>query len=153
MELLKPKTVTVTDADGQAHEYTISRLPATVGREVLAKYPVGIMSKGGTYSVSEEAMLLLMTYVAKDIDGNLLRLKTKALIDNHVPDTECLVRLELEMIGYNTSFFGGAGSQGFQDFLLAKIQTLLPSIMQTLTASLQQSSPQDSQRSRNLKPQ
>jgi hypothetical protein len=151
MELIKPKTVSVTDADGESKDFTISRLPATVGREILAKYPVGLMGKGGSYDVSEDAMLLLMSYVAVEIDGEPFRLKTKALIDNHVPDTESLVRLELEMIMYNTSFFGKKKLSSFQDYLLLKVKDFIPKIIETLTPLSQSSSPKDTQRSRSLK--
>lgn len=36
--LIKPKEITITDADREEHTFIISRLPATIGREILAKY-------------------------------------------------------------------------------------------------------------------
>ncbi|MDK7224395.1 hypothetical protein QP468_14320, partial [Proteus mirabilis] len=73
--------------------------------------------------------------------------------DNHVPDGEALIRLELEMLKYNTSFFGKDGSQGFLQFLLNKITGSLPSIIKTLMASLPSSSQPVSPRSPNSKRQ
>ena len=147
--MLKPKEVEVKDVEGGLHRYTISRLPATVGREVLAKYPLSNMPKIGDYGQSTEAMLLMMQYVAVEIEGQLIPLKTQSLIDNHVPDGEALIRLEIEMLKYNTSFFGTGNFQSFLDFVLAKLEGMLPKVIETLTRSLQQSSAQDSQRSQS----
>lgn len=149
MDLLKAKTVTVTDADGAEHEFVISRLPATAGREVLSKYPLANLPKTGDYQTSKEAMLLLMSYVGKEVDGQVVRLRTQALIDNHVPDGEALIRLEIEMLKYNTSFFGTGSGQSFLDYLLTALEGSLPKIIGTLTRSLEKSLAQGSQRSRS----
>ncbi|WP_237386227.1 hypothetical protein [Xenorhabdus sp. Sc-CR9] len=151
--LIKPKEIIVTDADREEHTFIISRLPATVGREILAKYPLSNAPKIGDYDISHEAMLKMLRYVAVERDGQEILLKTQTLIDNHVPDGEALIRLELEMLRYNTSFFGGDGSRGFLQFLLDKIKGSLPSIIQTLMASLPSSSAQDMPPSRNSKRQ
>lgn len=52
----------------------------------------------------------MMAYVCAVSDGEEIPLKTQTLIDNHVPDGESLIRLELEMLKYNTSFSGPAGT-------------------------------------------
>jgi hypothetical protein len=79
-------------------------------------------------------MLLMMRYVAVERDdGSMLRLSTQALIDNHVPDGEALIRLELEMLKYNTSFFGLAGNS---DFVGSLLQKYLPQVIKTLMDSL-----------------
>lgn len=133
-DLIKPQSVKVKDRDGIEHSFVISRLPATVGREILAKYPVANVPKLGDYGTSTEAMLLMMKYVAVERDdGSMLRLSTQALIDNHVPDGEALIRLELEMLKYNTSFFGLAGSS---DFVGSLLQKYLPQVIKTLMDSL-----------------
>lgn len=140
-DLIKPKEITVTDIDGEGKQYIISRLPATVGREILATYPVANAPKIGDYGKSTEAMRLMMGYVAVPVDmGEPLRLKTQALIDNHVPDGQTLVKLELEMLKYNTDFFGRGSNQ---DLVGSLIQKYIPLIMQTLTQSLQPLSVQD----------
>lgn len=145
-DLIKPRTVSIANKDGEEKEFTISRLPATVAREVVAKYPTSALPKIGEYKTSEETMLLMMRYVAVDVDGREQRLSTKALVDNHVDDVVQLLRLEFEMLESNTGFFGRAGKRGFLDSLLQK---LLSSIMPTLTPLLAQLSAQDSQRSQN----
>ncbi|RBQ30674.1 hypothetical protein CRU92_10900 [Arcobacter sp. FW59] len=137
--LIKPLEVEVKDIDGVLHKYTISRLPTVAGREILAKYLGGTMPKIGDYKDNHESMLKMMKYVAVEIDGVLHPLQTQALIDNHIPDTECLLRLEIEMIRHNTSFFGNAGSSNLLDFLLQKIKASIPSNFKTQIVSLLQS--------------
>ncbi|WP_049216843.1 hypothetical protein [Proteus mirabilis] len=149
--LIKPKEITVIDSDRQQHTFIISRLPATIGREILAKYPLSNAPKIGDYEVSKEAMLKMMAYVAVEKEGQEIYLKTSTLIDNHVPDGEALIRLELEMLKYNTSFFGNGGSQNFLQYLLGKLSGSLPSIIKTLMASLPSSSQPASLLSQNSK--
>ncbi len=149
--LIKPKEITVIDSDRQQHTFIISRLPATIGREILAKYPLSNAPKIGDYEVSKEAMLKMMAYVAVEKEGQEIYLKTSTLIDNHVPDGEALIRLELEMLKYNTSFFGNGGSQNFLQYLLGKLSDSLPSIIKTLMASLPSSSQPASPLSQNSK--
>ncbi|MBG6006333.1 hypothetical protein I5E98_08055 [Proteus mirabilis] len=149
--LIKPKEITVIDSDRQQHTFIISRLPATIGREILAKYPLSNAPKIGDYEVSKEAMLKMMEYVAVEKEGQEIYLKTSTLIDNHVPDGEALIRLELEMLKYNTSFFGNGGSQNFLQYLLGKLSGSLPSIIKTLMASLPSSSQPASPLSQNSK--
>ena len=98
-------------------------------------------------------MLKMMAYVCVPVSGEEIPLKTQALIDNHVPDGESLIRLELEMLKYNTSFFGKGGSQGFLPSLLSRAGSSLPSVIKTLIASLQSSSVKNSPPSANSKPQ
>lgn len=149
--LIKPKEITVIDSDRQQHTFIISRLPATIGREILAKYPLSNAPKIGDYEVSKEAMLKMMAHVAVEKEGQEIYLKTSTLIDNHVPDGEALIRLELEMLKYNTSFFGNGGSQNFLQYLLGKLSGSLPSIIKTLMASLPSSSQPASPLSQNSK--
>ncbi|MFV7791246.1 hypothetical protein ACNO6Z_10395 [Aliarcobacter lanthieri] len=138
-DLIKPLEIEVKDIDGDLHKYTISRFPAVAGREILAKYLSGTMPKIGEYKDNHESMLKMMKYVAVEIDGVLQPLQTQALIDNHIPDTECLLRLEIEMIRHNTSFFGNAGSSSLTDFLLSKIKASIPSNFKTQILLLLQS--------------
>lgn len=135
IDLIKPKTIEIEDIDGEKHTYTISRVPATVGRELVAKYPVVNLPKVGDYQVSEETMLLLMRYVEVDVNGSPMRLTTKALVDNHVPDATVLLKLEYHMMNYNTGFFANGDRQSFLDYLISRAAS---SIMPMLTPFLQQ---------------
>lgn len=144
MELIKPKEITVKDSDGDEKMFIISKIPAVDAREVLSKYPTANIPKVGEYRTSEDAMMLMLRYVAVPIEGREpIKLTSKALINNHVVDGEQLMRLELEMLQYNTSFFGKGGNS---DFLGGLIRKYLPLIIQTATASLPQSSKPGTQR-------
>lgn len=143
---IKPKTITLKNRDDEEKEFIISRLPATVCREIMSKYPLSNLPKVGEYAGSEEAMLLLMKYVAVMSADQEIRLTTKALVDNHVDDGILLARLEIQMLEYNTGFFGLGDNQGFLDCLLQKFK---PLIMQMLIQLSAQSSAQNSQRTPN----
>ena len=150
-DLIKPQDVTVTDLDGEERTFIISRLPATVGREILAKYPVANAPKLGDYGVSSEAMRLMMKYVAIPREmGEPLCLTTQALIDNHVPDGQTLIKLEFEMLRYNCDFFGLGSNQDLAGSLIRKY---LPLITSTLISSLPPSLQQALQAGPNSKPQ
>ena len=104
-------------------------------------YPVSNMPKVGDYQSSEEAMLLLLKYV--EHDG--VRLVTRALVDNHVPDGVALINLEYQMLEYNTGFFGSGGQRGLLSTLIANLSD---KAMPILTRLLEQYLAQDKPRSK-----
>lgn len=132
MELLQPKEIEIN-----GKTYRISKFPATVGREIIAKYPVSNMPKIGDYQVSEEIMVKLMSFVEVVAGDRSIRLMTRELINNHVPDWEALTQLEWEMLQYNCSFLTNGKSLSF----LEKLAHLAEQkISEMLTASLGKSS-------------
>lgn len=135
MELIKPKELTVTDGEGKTRIYTLSKFPAIIGREIVTKYPTSALPKLGDYAVSEETMLKLMNFVAVDNStGTPLRLSTRALVDNHVPDWETLAKIELAMMEYNCSFFAkGTLFDSLQDVVL-KVLARISEISTPLSA-------------------
>lgn len=147
-ELLEPKSVTVKDRAGNDVPFIIGKFPAIAAREIAAKYPTSIAAlakqwEENQYDESEKIMLKAMTFVERVLaDGSSIRLTTAALVDNHVPDGEALMRLEKELLEYNFSFFEkftrSISSGGF-------MQSMIKLITSTLTSSLQQSSQQDKQ--------
>jgi hypothetical protein len=142
-DLIQPEEITVTTPGGEEVIYIISKLPATVAREVITQYPVSAIPKLGDYGRNEELMLRLMSYVAvpgKGPNGTPLQLKTRALIDNHVDDFETLIRLEMAMLEKNCAYFRNGKASSFLGSLAKKVQTLLT---ETLTHSLQQFSKKD----------
>jgi hypothetical protein len=142
-DLIKPEEITVTTQDGEEVTFVISRLPATIAREVITQYPVSAIPKMGDYARNEELMLKLMSYVGvvgKGQDGKPLMLKTRALIDNHVTDFETLLRLEMAMLEKNCSFFAKGKASGYLVSLADKVQALITS---TLTDSLRALSKKD----------
>lgn len=137
--LLKPKEVTLSDMDGNAHVFIISRVPAIPARELVSQYPLTAAPKIGDYPRNEALMLKLLSYVAVPRpEGEPLRLTTAALVDNHVPDWELLARLEMAMMEYNVSFFGNGRASNFLDGIAQQAQQW---ITQTLIPSLQASLP------------
>lgn len=128
--MIDPKEITIIYED-EEFKYIISKFPATVGREIITKYPVANLPKIGEYTVSEEIMLKLMCYVERAYEDRTLALTNKALVDNHVPNWEILVKLELAMIEYNCSFFRNGKGLDF----LKRLQSLaVPKIIEMLTA-------------------
>lgn len=135
-DLIKPKEIEIKDIDGETIKVIISRFPAITGREIIAKYPLSSIPKVGDYGVNEETMLKLMSYVEVIKPTGNIRLVSKALIDNHIPDGVSLYKIEFEMLKYNTDFLDKLGKSGFIDQLKAKIPTLAQSILNQSLAQL-----------------
>lgn len=146
--MIQPKTVSIQCQDGSSKDFVISKLPALLGREVVTQYIPTAMPKVGEYKSNEELLLKLMSCVAVPVENGELRLTTRALIDNHVPDFECLMRLEAAMFEYNVSFFQNGRALTFLGAIEGKAKEL---ITQTLTALSEQSSAKGSRRTRNSK--
>lgn len=133
MDLLEPKEVEI---DGC--QFIVGKFPATVGREIITKYPLSNLPKIGDYGVSEEIMLKLMTYVERITPtGEHIRLTTKTLVDNHVPNWEVLVKLEAASLEHNCSFFQNGKTSSF----FARLGNLAQQkVSEILTGLLAQSS-------------
>lgn len=135
-EFLEPKEIKILDMKGKERSYIISKFPAIAGREIIAKYPLSAIPKLSDYEANEAVMLRLMEYVGVTLQTGVVQsFSTRILIDNHVPDWETLVKIELEMMRYNTSFFGHGE---ISTFLKGIIQKLPAWISPTLTPLLQQ---------------
>lgn len=129
--MIEPKEIVITTQKGVEKTFILSKFPAVQGREIIAKYPLSAMPKLGDYAVNEETMLKLMAFVAVPREsGEPLRLTTRGLIDNHVPDWETLARIEVAMMEYNVSFFGNGKGSTFLEAITKKAQAFLS---QTLT--------------------
>lgn len=135
MALLEPKTVEIKDGNGKMHSFMLSKFPAIQGREIITQYPVTASPKIGEYKANEALMLKLMAFVGVDLPGGMVRLETMALIENHVPDFECLMRLEWAMLEYNCSFFRNGEALTFLKGFAREVTGLAS---KTLTASLAQ---------------
>lgn len=135
--LLHPKETTITLVDGSEKTFILHKFPAVEGREIVTQYPLSALPKLGEYKVNEEIMLKLISYVCVlGVEGGPpLQLSTRALVNNHVPDFEALMRLEAAMLEYNCSFFANGKVLTFFEAIAAKCQTL---ISKTLTDSWQQ---------------
>lgn len=134
MDLIKPKTITVKDGDGNDCTLTISKFPAMQGLKINALYPTNmVMSslfpKFTDWKISEELILEIFSFIAVDIGGRSQPLVTMALINNHVGDWEAMARVIWAIMEYNNSFFrNGTISDFFADIAL-KIQAKISEIL------------------------
>lgn len=128
--MIDPKEITI-EYEGEELKFNISKFPATVGREIISKYPTSNMPNIGNYQVSEETMLKLMSYVERVYPDRVQALTNKALVDNHIPSWEVLCKLEVMMIDYNCSFFRNGKAL---DFLKKLMSLAEPKIIEILTA-------------------
>ncbi len=136
--MLKPKPFTVKNMDGEDIDVILSRLPAVVGREIAAKYPMANLPKLGDYAVSQETMYKLMSYVAvpSPVPGaDPIVLKLPDLINAHLRDAETLMQVEMAMLEYNFSFFRKGR---ISDFLGEFVQMIAGKI---IAMSIQSSEP------------
>lgn len=108
--MIKPHEITLKTLDGKDKNFIIHRFDCITGREILTQYPITGAPKLGQYDDNKKLMLKLLSFVkVVASDGSQLKLDSETLITNHVPDTETLVRIELEMFKYNYSFFQSGG--------------------------------------------
>lgn len=138
-DLLNPEDFTVT-IDGKEYKYILSDFPAVEGREIIVKYPMSGLPKIGDYAVNEETMLKLMNYVAVNIGGQIIRLSTRDMINNHCPNPEALITVEAAMMVKNCSFFRDGRSHDLFDNL---IQICLTKVSEILTPLSAPSSPME----------
>lgn len=139
LPLLNPKEIELTDRKGVTHRYIVSEIPCTYSREIVAQYPTSALPKVGDYQLNETLMFKLMSYVAVPrTDGKApMRLVTRELLHNHVPDLRTLANLEKSMAQYNWDFFLPEDLSSFWGRIKVILSTF---IRETLTDSLQQSS-------------
>lgn len=144
--LLEPKEVVIKTMAGEDRTYILSKFPAIAGREIVSQYPISAVPKLGDYKTNEALMLKIMGFVAIPAENGELRLSTTALVDNHVPDYETLMKIEFHMMDYNTSFFSSGKVSTFFGTVEGKATAW---ITKTLTALLEQSFRKDAPRSKN----
>ena len=135
--LINPKEITI-NYEGEELKFNISKFPATVGREIITKYPTANMPKIGDYQLSEETMLKLMSYVERVYPDRVQPLVNKTLVDNHIPSWEVLARLEVEMINYNCSFFRNGEALNFLKKSMSLAQPKIIEMLTDLSAQLSQ---------------
>lgn len=143
---LQPKPVQIECHDGTSKEFILSKFPAIAGREIITQYPLSALPKLGDYATNKAMMLKIMSYVSVPTAAGPLALSTEQLVDNHVPDFECLMRLEMAMIEYNVSFFANGKASTFLSLIGEKVQALT---IKTLTDLQGQSSPKNSPATKN----
>jgi hypothetical protein len=136
--MIESKEFALTDKAGKARVYILSKVPATVGREIVSQYPLTALPKVGDYQTNHQMMLKLLSYVGvPQKDKAPLMLVTEELVNNHVDGAENLLRLEKAMFEYNFVFFSPENLSSFQERWKRIFSTFLAQI---LTQSLRDSS-------------
>jgi hypothetical protein len=154
MELREPKEIIVLDDNSTERKFTLSKFPAWDGLEINERYPAHLLTalavpRACDWEVIKQLQLKILKYVAVDINGRVQRLETIALIDNHVPDSVCLIQLLAEEVKYNNRFFRNGT---IWTFLHGALIEALPKIIETFTPYLPPSSPTEKPRSTNSEP-
>lgn len=144
--MLKPKKVTIVDIDDVSREYIISRMPCDIGRKIITQIPASNAPVIGNYPLSEKLAFELLSYTAVELNGQPVQLTTLELIRNHIPDYETQLRLEKEMVVYNSRFLSNATSSGF----LSGFIQIMKALSRLMLAHLsEQSSAKEKQPSTN----
>lgn len=124
--------------------YVLSKFPAWEGVLLMSRLPLSMLPKVGDFSVYKDCLAEVMGYVGVVTgSGNILKLVSPELINNHVPDWETTIKLFKGMMEYNTSFLQNGG---LSDFLSGITSQNLPEfIARTLQAFSQLSSQTEKQ--------
>lgn len=140
---IKPAEFKLKDEDGTERTYILSNFDCIEGRRIFSLYPQSALPKIGDYEVNEGLMLRIMSHVAIVLsDGRQLRLITDALVKNHVPTTEMLGLIEIEMMKKNFSFFRDGRILGlFEKMAALFTKSLSETLIQWSVQSLQQDKP------------
>jgi hypothetical protein len=146
--LLNPEEFRLAGPDGKERVYILSDFDAVAWRHIVSQYPVTALPKVGDYAENEKLMYKIFSYVAVVTnDGRRLRLETEALVNNHIPNGEMLVKIEMKMMEKNVSFFRDGKILSLFEKV---IQVVVKSLSETLILSLEQSSVLEKQLSTSL---
>jgi len=104
--LIEPKETTIG-----GKKFLLSKLPATVGREVLLVYASEAGGGGTSFeNVPLEKSLRLLSYASIKLGDSWQRLETKELIDAHILNVLDYVSLEQQMLDHSMDFSSTAKS-------------------------------------------
>lgn len=131
--MIKPKTITVVDIDGDEKQYIITRFPATVGMEILYRLPSSGIPKIGDFAELKEVRDDIFKYVYAVTENGEISLSTNALIDNHITDGETAYKVMGAMLSYNYQTVGKLTSGGFFDSISGKLLDTARSLLRELS--------------------
>ena len=135
--MIEPKDVDIDLPGGGAKTFVLSKFPAITGREIITQYPTSAAPNIGDYKLNEDLMVKLMCFVGVPVKGgDPIMLTTKELINNHIPDWETLIKVEWEMMKYNSSFFGNGKIFDILSLVSAKAEGLVSKTLMNFAASL-----------------
>ena len=137
--LLEPKAVEIN-----GYKFIISKMPCTVAQEVIFKLPTGLIPLISNFSQAEEMAYKMLSYCERVYtDGRPnVPLISKALIDNHIPDFDTLIKLENECLAYNYDFFANGKLLGFLNKGLSLAESKASAILTDLLDKLSQAEKQ-----------
>lgn len=135
--MLQTQTIEIETDSGEKKDYILSKFNCIEGREILTQYPLTGTPKLGAYADNEKLMMRVLAHVGVPTpDGQTLKLTSRALITNHVPDATTLLKIEYEMFKYNYSFFRDGG---LFEVLRVLLEHIKPALIQTSTLSSESS--------------
>lgn len=132
MELREPKEY----ESKHSGTFIISKFPATVGREMMYKYPINNIPRLMDYLDSEAAMVKLMSFVEKKLPERNIRLENKVLIDQHVNCATDLVKIEYAVLAYNFDFLPPGGVSALWSSAMEKLEGSTTKILTNIVGFL-----------------
>ena len=130
--LLKPKEV-----DIKGCKFIISQMPCTVAQEVAFKLPPGLIPIMGNFTQAEDMYVKMLSFCERVYDdGRHVKLISKDIIDNNLPDFETLLLLEREVIEYNFGFFDTEKLLTLLNGLLSRVESKVSGILTDLLDKL-----------------
>ena len=102
--LLDPKDFEITDQAGTVRHYRLGKIPyLDGGREVCSQFFTTV--RPSDYQLNEKLSLKMFKHIAViNDDGEEIQLKTRQLVNNHVPDFTTGIQLEGAMLEHNVGF-------------------------------------------------
>jgi len=124
--LLEPKTVEIN-----GYRFIISKMPCTVAQQVIFNMPAGLIPVISEFTKAEEQAFKMLYYCERVYDDGRpnVALISKALIDNHVPDFETLIKLEYACLQYNFDFFNDGRALNFLNKELSRAESKFSAIL------------------------
>ena len=130
--LLKPKSIEVKGC-----KFIISQMPCTVAQEVAFKLPPGLIPIMGNFTQAEDMYIKMLSYCERVYDdGRSVKLISKDVIDNNLPDFETLLLLEKEVIESNYGFFDTGKLLTLLNGLLSHVESRVSGILTDLLDKL-----------------
>lgn len=124
--LLEPKTIEIN-----GYKFIISKMPCTVAQEVMFNLPIGLVPLLGNFTNAQEMVFKMLSYCERVYtDGQpSVKLISKEIIDNHIPDINTLLQLEQECIQYNFGFFNLERVLTFLQPALSRVESKISGIL------------------------
>lgn len=130
--LLEPKEVEIN-----GFKFIISKMPCTVAQEVVFNLPGGLIPVLSDFTKAEEQAFKMLSYCERVYtDGHSVPLISKAIIDNHVPNFDTLIKLEHECLQYNYDFFGNGRALDFLNKAVSLAKSNVSEILTDLLGKL-----------------